>query len=119
MRGHRQGMMISGQHDLGDFGHYGEEMALYDYSGIGVDLGGIGDYAGQVKDAYDGLPGWVKGTVTVAGILALVGLSMGTVKAKSLNPLAKKARTNTRRRRKSTKRRAKTTRRRTTRRNRR
>jgi hypothetical protein len=99
MRGHRQGMMISGQHDLGDFGYYGEEMALYDYSGIGVDLDGIGDYAGQAKDFYDGLPGWVKGTVTVAGILALVGLGMGTVKAKSLNPFAKKARTNTRRRR--------------------
>lgn len=112
MRGHRQGMIVHGAHDLG---YYGEEVALYDYSGLGVDLGGIGEIAGQAKDYYDGLPGWVKGTVTVAGILAIVGIGMGTVKAASLNPLAKKKK-RTNRRRKSTAKRRNT---RTNRRNRR
>ena len=105
MRGHRQGHIVTPN-------GYGAEMALYDYSGLGVDLGAemalydfsgadmgglVGDYVGQVQDAYAGLPGWVKGTVTVAGVLAVLGLATGKIKTQALNPLKKK-RKNTRRR---------------------
>ncbi len=105
MRGHRQGMMVHGIHDMGAVPLYdysglgvdlGAEMALYDFSG--ADMGGlVGDYVGQVQDAYAGLPGWIKVTLTVAGVLAVLGLATGKIKTQALNPLKKK-RKNTRRR---------------------
>ncbi len=67
MRGPRQGMMVHGIHDMGAIPVYdysglgvdlGDEMALYPYSGLGVDLGGMGEYIERVKGAYDGVPGW-------------------------------------------------------------
>jgi hypothetical protein len=94
-------MMVHGIHDMG-------AIPLYDYSGLGVDLGaemalydfgGVGDIAAQADAYFDGLPGWLQGTVKVAGVLAILGVGLGTVKAASLIPgLAKKKRRNTRRR---------------------
>lgn len=126
MRGHRQGAIIHGVHDMGgavplyDYSgigvDMGAEMALYDYSGIGVDMGGVGDYFDQVGAAFDGLPGWAQTSIKIAGALAIVGLATGAVKAKSLNPLSMlggaKKRTNSRSRRR-TRRNRSTTRRRT------
>jgi len=111
MRGHRQGMMVHGIHDMGtavplyDYSglgiDLGAEMALYDFSGA-HDMGGVvQDTIGQVQDYYAGLPGWVKGTVTVAGVLAVLGLATGKIKTQALNPLAKKKRNTRRRRRKN------------------
>ena len=125
-RGHRQGHIVTQQgygaemalYDYSGLGvDLGDEMALYDWGGLGVNLGGVGDYVEQVKGAYDGLPGWIKGAVAVAGIATVVAVATGKVKMASLNPLAKaKKKRNTRKKRKTTTRRRRKT---TTRRNRR
>jgi len=101
MRGHRQGMMISGQHDYGYYGEsmalydYGESMALYDYSGLGVDLGnpltGVLDRAGEI---VDGVPTWAKALGLVAAGLGVYAVASGKVKLGK-----KKSRSNPRRRR--------------------
>ena len=127
MRGHRQGAIVHGVHDLGtevplyDFSgmhdmaglgvDLGQEVALYDFSGahdmgaLGIDLGNpLTDVVERTRMAYDGLPQGVKTAVTIAGVLGIAALITGGIKAKSLNPLnilglGKKKRTNRRRRR--------------------
>ena len=126
MRGHRQGAIVHGVHDLGtevplyDFSgmhdmagigvDLGAEVPLYDFSGmhdmgaIGVDLGNPLSMATEyVQNLTAGLTTTQK-VIGVLGVLAGLGLATGAVKAKSLNPLAmlgigKKKRTNRRRRR--------------------
>lgn len=96
MRGHRQGMMISGQHD---YGYYGESMALYDYSGLGVDLGnpltGALDKAAEI---VDGVPTWAKALGLVAAGLGVYAVASGKVKLGMKKSRNTKRRKNTKRR---------------------
>ena len=118
MRGNRQGAIVHGVHDMGaevalyDFSgmhdmaglgvDLGAEVPLYDYSGLGVDLGNPITAAFDQGMAYlDGLPSWAQTGIKVVGVLGVIALATGAVKAKSLNPLKglmKKKRTNRRRR---------------------
>ena len=73
MRGHRQGKIIDGYHDMG------QEVALYDFSGLGVDLG---DELDMASDYVTGLPTWAKAAMLAAAGVGVYALATGAVKMK-------------------------------------
>ena len=95
MRGNRQGMIINGYHD-----DYGVSVPLYDYSGLGVDLGFGGDLVEKAGGMVDELPAWAKVLGLVAAGAGVYALATGKVKlmgaAKRTNGRKRRSKTSSR-----------------------
>ena len=95
MRGNRQGMIINGYHD-----DYGVSVPLYDYSGLGVDLGFGGDLVEKASGMVDDLPAWAKVLGLVAAGAGVYALATGKVKlmgaAKRTNGRKRRSKTSSR-----------------------